>query len=395
MPPISDETEGSRVSNARTMLLRRLVDIIALPASRISPQNRALAADILIDLLFQLGDRERLLCASRLQDTNEAPRRLLRYLAQCSFRVAEPLLTKNKSYDASDLIDLVRTTSIEHRIAIAERRNVPVSVTDALIETGEIETLRRLLANPGAHLSELGMDQLVQLSRQHESLCTLLAKRMEFLPSQAMAMFWWADGATRRLILTRHAPDRMTLIEQCSDIFSKFKREDYDDPIARKTIQMIERRQRNRAALERSEFESLEAAISFAEAEGITPHIMQEIGYLCGMKPLSTAKLMSDLGGEGMAVLCKATGLKRDNLVSLWRAMRRPVMLDNGRTHPQLDYVLETYDLLSVVKAQTVLRYWNWSLTSSGPVPTAAGNDRSAMDSFSNPRRTAKLVFGS
>lgn len=395
MATLSDGLDVKKAKNAgRGMLLKRLIDTVALPASRISPQNRSLAGDVLIDLLFQVGDEERLLCATRLQATVEAPRRLLRYLAQCQFHVAQPLLEHNTSYDASDLIDLVRTTSTEHRIAIAERKAVPVTVADALIATREPEIIRRLLSNAGASISELGMDQLVQLSQDNNSLCDFIIKREELRPAQAMAMFWWADGPTRRVILTKYSADRVMIIDQCSDVFAKFTDADYSDAVARKTMQVIERRQRNREALERSQFDSLEEAVASAAITGMLPEVMQEVGYLCGMKPLSMAKLMSDLGGEGIAVLCKATGLRREGLLQLWQAMRRPAMIEAGVPHPQLAYVLETFDLLSSVKAQTVLRYWNWSLTSAGAVLGNADNDSSAEDSFSSPRRTAKLVFG-
>lgn len=389
------DVENRPLGNGRKLLLKRLLYTVALPTSRISPQNRALAGDILIDLLFQLGDEERKLCADRLEETQDAPRRLMRYLAQCKFEVARPLVANNMSFDASDLCDLVRTTSVEHQMAIAERKSVPVTVADALIETGEPEVIRKLLRNMGADVSELGLDQLVQLSKQNEDFCELIVKREELIPSQAMAMFWWADGPTRRLILTRHAPDRKEIIDQCSDVFPKFTEADYDDAIARKTLQVIERRQRNRAALERSDFESLETAIESVVSQGMTAETMQEIGYLSGMKPVSMAKLMSDLGGEGIAVLCKATGLKRRSLLQLWVSMRRPVQMETGEVHPQLAYVLETFDILGVLKAQTVLRYWNWSLTAAGPIPDVGDNDSDVEDSFSSTRRTSKLVFGS
>ena len=157
-------------------------------------------------------------------------------------------------------------------------------------------------------------------------------------------------------------------------------------------MQLIERRQRNRAALERSDFESLEAAISVAAVNGMTPEALQEIGYLAGIRPVCMAKLVSDLGGEGLAVLCKATGLKRPALLDLWKAMRRPVQLEGDKMHPQLQYVMDTYDELSVMKAQTVLRYWNWSLTAAG---SQAANDSGDKDNFSASTRTANLVFGS
>lgn len=389
----SEELTSPHVAKGRALLLKRLIDTVALPASSISAQNRSLASDIIIDMLFQMGAEERLLCATRLLKTVDAPRRLMRYLAQCGIEIAGPLLEHNKSYDASDLIDLVQTTTVEHCLVIASRRDVPVSVSDELIRTSEPEIIRKLLDNAGAQISELGLDRLIQFSQQYEDICPLIAKRPELRPAQAMAMFWWADGPTRRMILTKQAADRLVIIEQCSDVFTQFTDQDWNDPVARKTLQVIERRQRNRAALERSDFDSLEEAIDTAAQVGMSPELMQEIGYLSGMKPLSMAKLMSDLGGEGIAVLCKATGLRRESLMALWRAMRRPVHLADGEQHPQLSYVLETYDVMSVVKAQTVLRYWNWSLTASGR-PSGADNDADAADSFSSSRRTAKLVFG-
>lgn len=387
------ETAKGAKLRGRDLLLRRLIDIVALPGSRISPQNRSLAGDILVDMLFQVSDEDRALCATRLKQCTEAPRRLMRYLAQCRVEVAGILLENNKCYDASDLIDLVRTTTIEHQLIIAARKDVSCALCDVLIESGELPVVRILLANAGAEFSEIGVDNLVHMSKQHEELCSLIVKRDELTPAQAMAMFWWSDGPTRKTILKRHAGDRSLLIEQCSDVFAKFSSDDWNDPVARKTIQMIERRQRNRTAIERSRFESLEDGIQAAVQTGMTPEAMQELGYMCGMKPISMAKVMSDLGGEGMAVLCKATGLKRNGLLALWKAMRRPVDIDGGQMHPQLAYVMEVYDTLSAVKAQTVLRYWNWSLTASGQ-EFDADNDSDVKDSFSSTRRTAKLVFG-
>lgn len=382
------------IGKARAALLRRLIDTVALPASTISPQDRAMAGDILLDMLFHVGEEERLLCAQRLKHTVEAPRRLMRYLAQCGIEIARPLLAENMSYDASDLVDIIRSGTVEHRLVLAGRRTVSVCESDALIELGEPHVLRTLLANTGANISEIGMDAMIALSQQAEDLCGLIIKRPELTPAQAMAMFWWADGPARKAILSKYAADRMHMIDLCSDVFELMRDEGWADPVARKGMQMIERRQRNRAALERSDFDSLEAAITAAAQSGLTPETLQEIGYLAGMKPLSAAKLMSDLGGEGLAVLCKATGLKRDSLYELWRAMRRPEVLPDGSVHPQLTYVIEIFDTLSVNKAQTVLRYWNWSLTASG-TSTEADNDMGTEDSFSASRRTTKLVFGS
>ncbi|MEM9668263.1 MAG: DUF2336 domain-containing protein [Pseudomonadota bacterium] len=380
---------------ARLALLRRLIDTVALPASLISPQERSLAGDILLDMMFHTDDDARRLCAERLKDTTEAPRRLMRYLAQCSIEIARLLLEENMSYDPSDLVDIIRSTTTEHRLVIAARKSVSVTEVEALLEHEESQVLRVLLSNAGTTISEVGMDRIVMLSRKQGEFCPLIVQRPELSPAQAMAMFWWSDGPTRKMILARHAADRKLLIERCSDVFEIMNEENWSDPVARKALQAIERRQRNRAAIARSEFDNLEDAIETAEKTGMSTNIVTEIGYIAGMKPISMAKVISDLGGEGLAVLCKATGLKRPYLRALWRSLRRQEILEDGSENPQLTYVIEIYDTLSVAKAQTVLRYWNWSLTGTGMAVDPGMSEAQAVEEvFSTMRRTASLVFG-
>ena len=71
----------------------------------------------------------------------------------------------------------------------------------------------------------------------------------------------------------------------CSDIFAYAAREGYSDPVVRKTLQVIERRQRNRLALDKSPHDSLEAAIQHAVAKGMDQKSAAEISYLSGIKP--------------------------------------------------------------------------------------------------------------
>ena len=400
MTELAEFIEKPRIGKARTALFKRLISIVAMPTSSLSPSDRSMAGDILLDMLFHAEDQTRIECSTRLRNIREAPRRLLRYLGQCGIEIARPLLQDNEGYDASDLRQLVGLTTVEHHLIIASRKEVPATVGDALVATDEPHVIRQLLANRGAILSEQALDRILICSRKHEDLTELLIQRPELEPSQAMVMFWWADGPTRRLILQKHAADRNEMIQRCAEVFPMMAEEGWSDEIARKGLQMIERRQRNRAAIEKSEFESLEDAVSHAAIVGMTPELATEIGYLAGVKPVTIAKILSDHGGEGLAVLCKATGLKRPYLRELWRALKRPLELTHGEPHPQFEYVSESYELLSVAKAQTTLRYWNWSLSSSYSQEMISGDMLSGEfandeDHFSASQRTAQLVFGS
>lgn len=153
--------------------------------------------------------------------------------------------------------------------------------------------------------------------------------------------------------------------EVAEDVFPMAASEGWADPVARKALQFIERRQRNRAAIEKSPFDSLEQAVATAARDGLSREIASEIAYLSGIKPLTGAKILGDAGGEPLAILCKATGLSKTDVHNLWRSMRRPEVQPDGSVHPDWERVQITYDLLAVDRAQTVLRYWNWSLSSA------------------------------
>jgi hypothetical protein len=221
--------------------------------------------------------------------------------------------------------------------------------------------MKALLENTQAKLSERSVEVMVRVSRRARDLCPLLIQREEIRPAHALAMFWWCEADERRTILLRFSAERTLLLDMCSDIFAYAAREGYTDPVVRKILQVIERRQRNRLALDKSPHESLEAAIRHAVAKGLDQKALAEISHLSGVKPSTGERICQDASGEGIAVLCKATGLKRQLFRDLWIALKRP----DPDTDPGFARVSEIYESIAVAKAQTVLRYWNWALSSA------------------------------
>ena len=108
------------------------------------------------------------------------------------------------------------------------------------------------------------------------------------------------------------------------------------------------------------------------------------------VKPATAAQIFADPGGEAIAVFAKSVGLKRPMLISLWRALQRPGG-DPEQTDNPLGRTLYVFDTLATAKAQTVLRYWNWSFTADiGRI-----NDATFVDELDPPtaRRNAQLLF--
>lgn len=361
-PAPSPSVAPSGRSRARAALIRRLADVVCLPESRVNAFERSMVADLLVQLLKEGEPEERARAAQRLATLAEIPAPLTRLLLQDRFDVARALLEDCPSLSEAELIEAARRGSPDHRRAIAARRNVGEILSEALIEPLEPDVVDALLKNPNARLSPAGLEALVAASRTRPGTVHGLMRRPELRPAGAYAMFWWADAEARRAILQRFAVGRGVLQEAVGDVIPLMAAEGWSDPLARRAMQFIERRQRNRAAVQISRFPGLEAAIEATERIGIDRDMVRDIAMLSGLRASTTARVLSDAGGEPLAVLFKATGLSKSLLGLIWRVMRRPQVDARGVVHPALERVMLIYDMLAVDKAQTVLRYWNWAL---------------------------------
>lgn len=396
---IGEGVSGLQVGQARTRatLIRRLQDVVGLPGSRITPQERHIASDLLIEVLRDSDTQARVRCAERMALLSEAPALLLRFLAKDELQVAIPLLEVCEGFDDSDLIATANAplVTVDHRILIAKRKRVSEVLVDTLVGFNEVDVVMALLRNEGATFAHPAMEAATAMSKANPQMTPFLLKRPELKPSQGLTLFWWAAPEERKRIFQRFAVERVTLLDSAQDLFAKAAKDGWQDPLVRKTLQFIERRQRNRDAATRSPYGSLEGAIEALDRELPSKELFRELSFLSGVKPMCGAQILSDVGGEAIAVLCKATGLKRKYMRMLWLGLRRPI---GGEDDPTDAWArtLYTYDTLSTNKAQTVLRYWNWALTSAMSPTLAAKLEEGGDDlTYSAAARSSNLVFGS
>ncbi len=381
---------------ARHALLKRLADVVSLPASRINAFERSVTGDLLVEMLRLAAPDERARVAARLAPLAELPNALARMLLRDEPRIAGLLIEQCASLSDADLLACARDASMDHRFLMASRRGLSEVVSEALMSFGETPVIEAVLRNASARLSQVAIEGVVSLSRTERHLSQHLLRRPELRPSGAYVMFWWCPPEDRKTILQRFAVSREVMQEVAEDVFAMAAAENWQDPVSRKALQFIERRQRNRAAIEKSPFGGLEQAVAAAGTDGLTRQIATEIAYLSGIKPITGAKILGDPGGEPLAILCKATGLGRSELLALWRSMRRPETGPDGLPDPTWERVQITYEMLAVDRAQTVLRYWNWSLSSAltpALLRAIREGEEEALDDYSAPERAAMLAL--
>lgn len=239
---------------------------------------------------------------------NEVPRTILLILAKDEIEVAKHVLAESRSLTDPDLIQIARKVKTEHRKVIAQRRKISDAVVDVLVEFLEQDVVETLLVNKGANFSETAIQRILTVSRNCQPYVKLLAKREELRPSHGLTMFWWADAENRKTILLHFGVTRHILQTSCADLYPLAAAEGWNDAAVRKALQFIERRQRNRAAIDRSDFDSLEDAIDEAAQVGLTRKLSQEISYMAGIKPATGAQIMTDPTGEPLGFYVRRQG---------------------------------------------------------------------------------------
>src|ERR1700728_1278968 len=84
------EPPAAPSSKARRALLKRLADVVCLPSSRVNAFERAVTADLLVEILREAQVEERTRVAVRLSSLGEPPPALARLLLRDVVEVATP-----------------------------------------------------------------------------------------------------------------------------------------------------------------------------------------------------------------------------------------------------------------------------------------------------------------
>jgi uncharacterized protein (DUF2336 family) len=95
----------------------------------------------------------------------------------------------------------VRQKSLAHRLAIARRFGIDGDVSQALVETNDINVIRTLLENLSASLNYPTIETLVAKSRDIEGWHAPLLHRPEITPKLAKKMYGWVSTKLRDYIV--------------------------------------------------------------------------------------------------------------------------------------------------------------------------------------------------
>jgi len=215
----------------------------------LTEQERTMLNDICHVLAEDAETRVRAALAEKLAKAKNVPRDLIFKLANDNINIAQDVILYNLQLKDPDLILLVRQKSLAHRLAIARRFGIDGDVSQALVETNDINVIRTLLENLSASLNYPTIETLVAKSRDIEGWHAPLLYRPEITPKLAKKMYEWVSITLRDYIVDNFKIDPseldQALQETVAELISADNWFEDHDPAIMHLISLIERSQHN------------------------------------------------------------------------------------------------------------------------------------------------------
>ncbi len=215
----------------------------------LTTQERNMLNDICHVLAEDAEARVRTALAEKLAKAKNVPRDLIVKLANDNINIAQDVILYNVQLKDTDLILLVRQKSLAHRLAIARRFGIDGEVSQALVDTNDVNVIRILLENLSASFNYPTIKTLVTKSREIESWHAPLLYRPEITPKLAKKMYGWVSTKLRNYIVDNFDIDPAQLDKALQETVSELVSgdnwfEDHDPAIIH-LITLIERSQHN------------------------------------------------------------------------------------------------------------------------------------------------------
>jgi uncharacterized protein (DUF2336 family) len=178
------DTVLSKASNAQYLtILKRVADLFLDRPERFSSDHVAVFDDVIVRLIEKAELPALIELSARLAPVSNAPVKVIASLAgNEDVEVSGPLLEASNLLTDQILAKIADTKNPKILAAIAGRAKLGEAVTDILIDRGSPEIARKVIANPGARISEIGFVKLINRAKNDKGLAGLIAGRSDMPP---------------------------------------------------------------------------------------------------------------------------------------------------------------------------------------------------------------------
>ena len=342
-----EHTEMSRIQ-----LAGMLADVFLQTDAELSLREEEQVNELINSLMTIASPMVRAHLVKKFADVSKMPRAIAANLAKDDIAISRPVLMSAVTLTDEDLVRVIEDKGSDHAMAVAQRSKISEAVADALVTTGDIRVMQTVVENLGADLSPVAVDVVSNAARYSLNLRKPFLSRKEVTTDGALKLYWWVEQDLRRYTLSRFGISSGQIDQALARTIAEF----LDDHTQEKSNDKI-----------------MEQVADWVEDhQALTPKILPQIlrmGHfrlfnilLARLSELSISlidTITEEVGGRGLAAVCRAIGIEKAGFISLFLLSRggRP---GEQIVHPrELSYALATFDRMSVATAKDLLHSWS------------------------------------
>lgn len=337
-----------RAKQSRRLLVENVADLFVSQEGRLSDRERSLMSDILGKLISEVENDVRKQLSQQLARLPDVPRDLVVQLANDDVDIAGPILTRSRVIQDTDLIEIIKRRSHEHRLVIAMREGLGEMVADALVEFGEEDVIEALINNHDAMISRQTMDYLVEESKRLDRFQEPLLHRPDLPTELAYRMYWWVSASLRKHILSEFDIDE-GLIDQ---LIQESARQAIDTPVPAlsETEELADALMRKGELTERFMVQALRA--------GRVSLFVAGLARLCDIDKTTMHRIVFDAEGAALVVAWRACDFERQSFAAVY-LLTRQAHDDGQASDPNvLTDILDLFDSTTIERARAAVKYW-------------------------------------
>jgi len=199
----------------RVVLLRRITDLFLSDANRLNEAQVGVFDEILTHLARRIEERVLAQISLKFAPVRNAPRNMISLLANDdNIAVAGPVLAQSDRIADNDLIEIAKSKSQTHLLAIAIRAQLSEEITDILIERGDRRVVRKLARNAGARFSPDGYKNIVGRADGDDELSENLGLRIDIPLPLLKQLLMRATNLVRSRLLAAADPEKQQQIQE-------------------------------------------------------------------------------------------------------------------------------------------------------------------------------------
>ncbi len=309
------------------------------------PKEKVMLAEILRLLRPKTLAEARMELAYEMAGSTLAEPELLRVFAEDDIEIASPVLFSGNRLEPSDLIAVIESKGAAHAATIATRKGPTIAVVDALARLEDPEILRRLLGDPEAPFSIPALSSAALVAMTDVPLQRLLAERRELPESIAEDMMTWADPEVCETLNGRFLFDAMVASAQ--------------QPVyGQKAMPLPETPAPQATTEDGGEIELTPSSMISALRAGNLALFQAQVAHLANLRMGLVRKLINENGGDSIAFIARAIGLRRDEFAQIYLLMRKLRTKAGGIGAADLGQALDFFDRTEATQASSIIARW-------------------------------------